>query len=58
MIARWVCRAFGLGMASEKGIPTMRRNTSLGWVRFRRAVSPIICGRVIPHSEVPPASTI
>ena len=40
MIARSVCRALGLGMASEKGNSTMRRNTSLGWIRFRRAVFP------------------
>ena len=29
-----------LGMASEKREPTMRQNTSLGWIRFQRAVSP------------------
>jgi hypothetical protein len=39
MIARSVCRALELGKASEKRIPTMRRNTFLGWIRFRRAVS-------------------
>lgn len=35
MIARAMCRTFGLGMANENGIPNMRRNTSLGWTRFR-----------------------
>src|ERR1035437_3360231 len=54
MIARSVCRALGPGMAGEKGIPTLRRNTVLGWIRFRRAVAPIIHGRVIPHSEAAP----
>jgi acetate kinase len=43
MIASTVCRALGLGMASEKGIPPMRRHASLGRIRVRRAVS--------PHSE-------
>ena len=40
MMARLVCRALELGMASEKREPTMRQNTSLGWIRFQRAVSP------------------
>ena len=35
----------------KKGIPTLRRNTVLGWIRFRRAVAPIIHGRVIPHGK-------
>jgi hypothetical protein len=39
MIARTVCRVLGLGLASEKRIPAMRRNRFLGWIRFRRAVS-------------------
>ena len=36
IIDRAVCRALGPGMANEKGIPNLRRNTSLGWTRFRR----------------------
>jgi hypothetical protein len=44
MIARSVCRALELGMASEKRIPTMRRNISLGWINCRRAL-PLIHGR-------------
>jgi len=28
----------------KEGIPTLRRNTVLGWIRFRRAVAPIIHG--------------
>ena len=35
---------------AKKGIPTMRRNTALGWIRFRRAVS--------PHSEAASAGAI
>jgi hypothetical protein len=35
---------------------SMRRNTSFGWIRFPRAVSLIVRGRVLPHSEAAPAS--
>jgi hypothetical protein len=56
-IARSVGRALELGMASEKRIPTMRRNTSLGWINCRRAL-PLIHGRVIPHSKQPAHSLV
>ena len=35
MIARSVCRVLGLGVAGEKQIPPMRRNTSLGGINLR-----------------------
>jgi hypothetical protein len=55
MIARSACCARELGMASEERIPTMRRNTSLGWINCRRAL-PLIHGRVTPHSKQPAPS--
>jgi hypothetical protein len=57
MIARSVCRALELGLASEKGIPTMRRNTPLGWINSRRAL-PLRPGRVTPHSKQPAPSLV
>jgi hypothetical protein len=57
MIARSVCHALELGMASEKRIPPMRRNTSLGWINCRRAL-PLIHGRVTPHSKQPAPSLV
>ena len=57
MIARSVCRALELGMANEKRIPPMRRNTSLGWINCRRAL-PRIHGRVTPHSKQPAHSLV
>ena len=57
MIARSVCRALELGMASKKRIPPMRRNTSLGWINCRRAL-PLRHGRVTPHSKQPAPSLV
>jgi hypothetical protein len=57
MIARSVCHALELGMASEKRIPPLRRNTSLGWINYRRALPPIH-GRVTPHSKQPAHSLV
>ena len=36
----------------KKGIPTVRRNRSLGWISCRRALPPIH-GRVTPYSKGP-----
>ena len=40
MIARSVCRSSDLAWSVKTGLPTMRRNTSPGWIRSRRMVSP------------------
>ena len=47
------CAAYSdLAWPVKKGIPTVRRNTSLGWISFRRTLPPIH-GRVTPHSKCP-----
>jgi hypothetical protein len=55
MIARSVCRALELGMASKKRIPPMRRNTSLGWINCRRALSQSTVGLHPIANSQPPA---
>ena len=57
MIARSVCHALELGIASEKRIPPMRRNISLGWINCQRAL-PLIHGMVTPHSKQPTPSLV
>jgi hypothetical protein len=37
MIAKTVAASSTLSQSAKKGIPTMRRDTGLGWIRFRNA---------------------